>query len=182
MAVKAMRCRLEPHRNTPGRLITGMEVEITRAMSGKLELVYHATGDIRGVRLPQLVEPERADELWRNTCFELFVKVPGSHSYCEFNFSPSSRWAAYGFDDTRQGMRNLESVAPSMALQVNEEDLILTVAVDPVHPGPLKLAVSVVLEEMEGAMSYWALTHPGKRPDFHHPGGFVLDLPEPERT
>ncbi len=180
MAVKAMLCRLQPHPDTPCGAINGVEVKITRSLSGQLELVYRATGHVSGVRLPQPVEPQRADDLWRNTCFEVFIKVPGSDAYSEFNFSPSGRWAAYGFDNTRVGIRNLELAAPSIAMRVNPEELILSVAFDPGLAGPLRLAVCAVIEEMEGQLSYWALTHLGKRPDFHHPGGFVLDIPEPE--
>jgi hypothetical protein len=177
-----MLCRLEPHPYTPCLALCSIEVEVTRARSGQVRLVYRATGDVTGLRLPQLVEVERANDLWRNTCFEAFIKTPGGPAYAEFNFSPSSRWAAYGFDDTRQGMRNLDLAAPTIRLQVNTEDLVLSVALNPGHKGPLKLAVCAVIEEVGGELSYWALTHPGERPDFHHPDGFVLDLPEPHQT
>ena len=78
-------------------------------------------------------------------------------------------------------MRNLDVATPSLTLQVTAELLVLTVTLDLGRTGPLKLAVCAVIEEMKGQLSYWALTHPGERPDFHHPGGFVLDIPEPER-
>ena len=177
-----MRCRLEPHPNTPCRAFKDIDVEVTRVSSRELELVYRATGSVGDVKLPQMAVPERADELWRNTCFEVFIKTLGSHSYSEFNFSPSRRWAAYGFDDTRLGMRNLDVAVPSLTLQVNAEFLILTASLDPGHAGPLRLAVSAVIETIDGQLSYWALTHPGERPDFHDPDGFVLDLPAPKQT
>ena len=176
-----MHRRLKPHPNTPCQAFKDIEVEITRASSRELELVYRATGSVGDVKLPQLARLERADELWRDTCFEVFIKAPGSHSYSEFNFSPSGRWATYGFDDTRLGMRNLDVATPSLTLQVTAELLVLTVTLDLGRTGPLKLAVCAIIEEMKGQLSYWALTHPGERPDFHHPGGFVLDIPEPER-
>ena len=182
MAVKAMHSRLEPHPNTPCQAISGIEVEIMRSNSGRLELIYRATGDVRGIRLPRRVEPERADDLWRRTCFEVFIKEPESWAYSEFNFAPSGCWAAYGFDDTRQGMRNLELAAPTVTTQVDAKTLVLTAALGLDHVGPLQLAISAVIEDVDGTLSYWALTHPGERPDFHHPGGFVLDLPEPEPT
>ena len=177
-----MRCRLKPHPNTPCQAFKDIDVEITRVSSRELELVYRATGNVGDVKLPQMAVPERADELWRNTCFEVFIKTPGSHSYSEFNFSPSRRWAAYGFDDTRLGMRNLDVAAPRLTLQLTAELLILTVTLDPGHAGPLRLAATAVIEEMDGELSYWALTHPGERPDFHDPDGFVLDLLAPEQT
>jgi hypothetical protein len=41
----------------------------------------------------------------------------------------------------------------------------------------LKLAVSAVVEDDSGTLSYWALKHAPGRPDFHHGDGFVLELP-----
>lgn len=41
---------------------------------------------------------------------------------------------------------------------------------------PLVVGVSCVLEHNGGEKSYWALSHPGQQPDFHHPDSFVLEL------
>ena len=40
----------------------------------------------------------------------------------------------------------------------------------------LRVALCVVIEELDGALSYWALAHPAPRPDFHHPDGFALEI------
>jgi len=37
-----------------------------------------------------------------------------------------------------------------------------------------------LIEETNGAKSYWALAHAPGKPDFHHPDAFALDLPAPE--
>jgi hypothetical protein len=47
----------------------------------------------------------------------------------------------------------------------------------PLAPTPLRLAITAVIEDSQGALSYWALAHPASRPDFHHHNGFVLELP-----
>ena len=44
---------------------------------------------------------------------------------------------------------------------------------------PWQLALTAVIEDTTGALSYWALAHPSGAPDFHHPDCFVLELPEP---
>ncbi len=46
----------------------------------------------------------------------------------------------------------------------------------------LQLALSAVIEDKQGVLSYWALTHPPGKPDFHHPDAFVLELERPEAT
>jgi hypothetical protein len=42
----------------------------------------------------------------------------------------------------------------------------------------LKLAVTAVVEDDSGTLSYWALKHAPGKPDFHHQDGFVLELPQ----
>ncbi len=37
--------------------------------------------------------------------------------------------------------------------------------------------LTAVLEEKDGAKSYWALAHAPDKPDFHHPDCFVAKLP-----
>jgi hypothetical protein len=39
-----------------------------------------------------------------------------------------------------------------------------------------ELGLSAVLEENDGTKSYWALAHPGDKPDFHAPGCFAARL------
>ena len=39
-----------------------------------------------------------------------------------------------------------------------------------------RMAISAVIEETNGRLSYWALGHPPGKPDFHHPDCFALEL------
>jgi hypothetical protein len=41
---------------------------------------------------------------------------------------------------------------------------------------PWELGLSAVLEEKDGAKSYWALAHRGDKPDFHDAGCFTARL------
>ena len=41
---------------------------------------------------------------------------------------------------------------------------------------PLHLGVSAVIRQRDGGVSYWALTHPPAKADFHHPDSFSLVL------
>jgi hypothetical protein len=51
-----------------------------------------------GSSVPAAVAAARTDELWRHTCFEAFVRTSPAPAYYEFNFAPSTQWAAYRFD------------------------------------------------------------------------------------
>ena len=58
----------------------------------------------------------------------------------------------------------------SLTLDVQLEAALVDEARD------LKLALSAVIEESAGRVSYWALRHPEGKPDFHHPACFALNL------
>jgi len=140
------------------------------------------TGDLEKVVLPAPLVG-RTEGLWQSTCLEAFVKVEGQTSYREINVSPTDGWAVYSFTDYRLDMT--PSVEP-MAVERWTEGAALTVAADfdldalfpEEHRGrAIRLAVSAVIETIDGGISYWALAHPSDKPDFHHPDSFVLDLP-----
>src|SRR5579863_8283993 len=81
-----------------------VEVDVARPRPGSLLLSYVVTGKIGELRLPAVVAATRTEELWRHTCFEAFVRTSGA-AYYEFNFAPSTQWAAYRFSGYRSGMR-----------------------------------------------------------------------------
>ena len=127
----------------------------------------------------------RAVELWRTTCFELFLKPRGGEDYCEFNFSPSERWAAYDFDRYREGMRDRPlAMEPTCTLRVGSSFAIFDAALPAgALPGePSAMALAAVLEEEGGARSFWALAHGGEAPDFHDAACFTASLAAPARA
>lgn len=127
--------------------------------------------------IPQADQPGRADELWRTTCFEAFLREAGRESYREWNFAPSGDWAAYDFSDYRDGMENAD-VASEPYLRTEDNftwwALGATIAVE--SEMDWQLGLSAVLEEKDGTKSYWALAHPDGKPDFHEPGCFTAKL------
>lgn len=139
----------------------------------RLELSYVLAGDLSDVVIPSLSLPKRTDGLWRSTCFEAFIAT-GSTSYVELNFAPSGQWAAYTFEDYRDGMTELEVAPPKMFF--GENRLIVDIEVAAPSGSPLNL--TAVIERRDGVRSFWALAHPaGSRPDFHARDCFVAKLP-----
>jgi len=134
--------------------------------------------------MPPVTASTRADELWRNTCFEAFVSAPPATAYYEFNFAPSTQWAAYRFSGYRTGMSVANHiVAPRIAVHADaggyelRASLALAALPDLPAGAPWRLGVSAVMVEANGRMSYWALAHPPGNADFHHSDGFVHELP-----
>jgi len=107
----------------------------------------------------------------------------GSPAYDELNFSPSGEWAAYTFRGYRDGGTfDDETHPPHVSVQRHGDRLALDVVV-PLARFPaghrraaFRLALTAVVEEVDGRVSYWALHHPPGEPDFHHPSAFVLRL------
>lgn len=175
-----MRFALQPHPDSPPAPIASLEAEISRTPAGVLALRYAARGEIAALRLAPETAATRTDELWRATCFEAFLAPGEGEGYFEFNFAPSTQWAAYRFDAYRAGMRVAEAIpAPQIVRRQSGEALELAVTLDlaALKQTPWRLALAAVIEAADGSISYWALTHAPGRPDFHHRDCFVCELP-----
>ena len=176
----------------PGTL-AGLPLDVSVAASlapAGLQLAYTVIGNTAGLRIPAATQGGPADGLWQHTCFEAFVAADGEAAYHEFNFSPCGQWAVYRFASER--VRASASLAvdppPSTHTSVGAKELTLTALLPwpalpwPALPWPadgLCIALSAVIEETNGRLSYWALQHPRERPDFHHPAGRTLRLALP---
>lgn len=168
---------LRPHPAYPPSAVHGVAVRLARR-GATLHLSYRIDGAGR-VDWPPVAPPARADALWQATCFELFVLLDDDGRYVEFNFSPSTRWAAYAFDDYRTGMADLPLAAPPVvARTATGADVALDLAVLP-HGEP-RISVTAVIVEEGGVKSFWSLAHPPGVPDFHHAACFAARLPAPD--
>lgn len=174
-----MRHDLLPHPDFPCRILGGLTVDAARPAPNVLQLRYSLSGVAVGLVLPAAAPAARTDELWRHTCLEAFVILPGEPGYRELNLSPGGPWAAYRFDGYREGMANADIPAPHVTTNRDGDTLDLSAAwtLDLPSDLPWQLAVTAVIEAADGSVSYWSLRHPAGRPDFHHADGFVLELP-----
>jgi hypothetical protein len=176
---------LTPHRQTPSEGVHVIEARLHRSPDGTLGVTYTLRGDLDRVRIPDRRPARVAERLWQHTCCELFVRCVDAAAYHEFNFSPSSEWAAYGFDRYREGARLLDaSLDPQVTVRRGSAALELdaVVALERLSPlyarAALTVSVTAVVEDRDGVLSYWALAHPADKPDFHHGNAFVLELDE----
>jgi hypothetical protein len=181
---RVIRFALVPHPDAPPVSIEAVEVEIVMSDPDDVLLRFIVKG--ADLLLPEWSSPGRVADLWQTTCFELFLRPADTAAYFEFNFSPSTRWAAYAFDGYREGMRDLELGVephvdrhPDFAPENADAHYMLEADVDlsGIPAGALRVGLSAVIEETDGTKSYWALAHPAAEPDFHHPGSFAFELP-----
>lgn len=168
------------HPSTPTQVVRAIAAHVRWHQEDMLALSYTLIGDHTQLRIPPARPPLRTDNLWRHTCFEAFVAPPGDPAYQEWNFSPSGEWALYHFRDYRERLPLTDDEStPEIDVHQTPEGLTLDARIRLPYrltAQPLQLALSAVIEDAHGNLSYWALTHPPGKPDFHRRDAFVLEV------
>lgn len=145
---------------------------------------YQVKGAVQSLALDDSTPKGRQDELWKNTCFEFFLKPFGGKSYFEANLAVSGAWNFYQLDDYRKNLRPVvECPAPHVLYKHEEDKLHLHVDWDlkwlqkrSSVSGPILLNPSVVLKNLKNEASYWSVSHSQEKPDFHHADQFQLSF------
>jgi hypothetical protein len=171
---------LKIHSYMPCCAAIQIEAAITRPRSYCLELSYVIIGQLEALSLPPITAAKRADELWRHTCFEAFIRTTHTEYY-EFNFSPTSAWTACRFSGYRRGQSVAAIPAPIITARSDSDrySLQASLQLESLYLPeqlPWHLGLSAVIEDKSGRLSYWALAHPADKPDFHHPESFVREF------
>jgi hypothetical protein len=183
----ATRVTLRPHPATPPRVPIGLVVDVERTAGGELALRYALEAPLAEIRIPaRAALPQQRHLLWQHTCFEAFVALAKGGPYHELNLSPSGDWAVYAFEAYREGAPLPgDALAPGIACSTTPGRLELSARIplsslsDSSAAAPLQLALSAVIEDVRGSISYFALHHAHEAPDFHHAEGFTLRLDAP---
>ena len=172
---------LQCHPDTACTAVSSIKAVVRLEGGSTLAATYTIEGAIEQLQI--LGEASNGTELWRHTCFELFIGATNDAEYYEFNFSPSGEWAVYGFRSYRDGGPiQVDGLEPKIAVERGADFLQLSAAVplDRLAGIPsgvsLSLGLSSVVEDRSGGLSYWAIKHPPGKPDFHHPDNFAVEI------
>ena len=177
-------CRLHPFESEPQPSLR-MVAEVLWLETGLLELTFNLQAESESDALKNLKassgsesSEERQYNLWKHTCFEAFFARPNSEQYWELNVAPSGHWNLYQFDGYRNGGREEpEAVTPKTTWKRNDRECCCSITLNLApwwtEPRLPELAITAVLETSTGALSYWALQHPGDKPDFHDRRSFL---------
>jgi hypothetical protein len=174
---------LKRHPSSASKAVRGVFSNVRAMPDGGIAFTYLLEADLSRLRIPPRVSGRRVDGLWQHTCFEAFVAVTGTAGYREFNFAPSGDWAVYAFSDYREGIPVTIAQRPDITVYMGEDRLQVEAIVAREHvpqegsAAGWRVALSAVIEDDAGVLTYWALEHPPGKPDFHHPDGFALALP-----
>ncbi|BAB73738.1 DOMON-like domain-containing protein [Anabaena sp. FACHB-709] len=150
--------------------------------NNQLTINYQVVGELAPVEIPSSVDiPTRKHELWQDTCFEFFIGIKDSQQYWEFNLSPSRNWNIYRFHGYRQGMQEETAfTALPFSIENYSDSLEMSLNVDLeriISPEQLiDVAITTVIKQKDGKITYWALVHPGKEADFHIRDSFIIRL------
>ena len=156
------------------RVMAGIE-----ATSEGCRARFRIEGDLPRVVLSPHAMAARTDGLWRTTCFEIFWQADGSDAYREFNLSPSSRWAAYQFDAHREGGRDAPVEALSIASSASDRALSLECSIAASLSLPASVALTAVIENVDGSIQFWAPSFADGKPDFHSARCRTIRLADP---
>jgi len=175
---------LVPHPESPAiKKLNGLQLTGTYSFEqGIISISYELTGPLEKIVIPQMIpSPGRKDNLWKTTCFEVFLKPLNENRYWEFNISPTGDWNVYSFISYRQDMCEESIFAePLISIKNTADCLRVSLIVDfsqtIIANGILKTSFSSVVEFIDGGLIYYALVHPGDEPDFHHPENFIIKL------
>lgn len=172
------------HHSHPPTALQAVSVSVIGFNHGWLQLRWKLAGSGRLV-VPDFAGRGRADGLWQETCFEIFLRpLSGDGAYCEFNLSPSEQWNAYDFSGHRAGMTERPATrAPVASLRRGGQMAIFdaAIAMAALPDLPAEVGLTCVLEEEGGVKSYWALAHGEGPADFHDAACFRARLGPPNQ-
>ena len=175
--------RLTAHPAHPSSRVSAVVAKVIGFDADWLRVRWRVDG-AQELVIPPFAGRGREDDLWRTTCFELFLRPVGDDAYVELNLSPSERWAAYDFADYREGMRDRPaSREPDCTIRQGSSFAIFDAAIprDVLPPLPSAANFTAVIEEQGGIKSYWALAHSAAKPDFHEAACFTAELAPPRQ-
>ena len=167
------------HPAIPTSLVSELTATLSELTEDRIKLSYQVTGDLNRLLIPKPQSPNASDNLWQHTCFEFFIAQAECENYYEFNFSPSTLWAAYAFDCYRIRSEWTINEAPRISVSQNLDhyqlDAIINLADLPLvnKQDSWLIGLTAVLETQQNKSSYWALKHPETQPNFHHRNGFI---------
>jgi hypothetical protein len=149
-----------------------IEIKATLAIKNKrIKGCFEITGDIENYLFDKAQKQSRKDELWKRTCFELFLANRDKPNYYELNMSPSSEWNFYHFVDYKKEMKEEKNISePLVHLSKTPKGYLFSFEFD-LYPKFLKddftFNLAVILLDTQGVRHFYSIHRKEKRVDFH---------------
>jgi len=133
-----------------------------------LHLTFKVSGDLENYKLPKTKKEERKDELWRESCFELFLATEEDEAYYEFNFSPTLAWNVYRLEYYRAEPKMIDEVElVEFEVKQTKETLFIEIILDVQTLKFNSYNLATILLNNQEEREFWSLKAKGDTPDFH---------------
>jgi len=138
--------------------------------SNHLILEYQILGNLSNYHFPKKTIQQRADKLWLDTCFELFIASANSNSYLEINISPSTKWNIYHFTSYKEGMKKSDIISiPTIKIDRYHEYVLSfeSIISEDCFDQGLLINLCVILLDRKGVRHFYSINRREESPDFH---------------
>jgi len=148
------------------------EIEIKASFEttdNTIKASFEITGDISNYIFNHPSRQTRKNELWKETCFELFLAHKNSSEYYEANISPSTEWNFYNFSDYKTDMKEKKDIyAPliSSVKMVDKYSISFEFEFNAIRSN-LSFNLCVILLDKEGIRDFYSIHRKKENVDFH---------------
>ena len=148
---------------------------ILNTIGRKLTLTFTVKGDLQNYTFPKEQTIKRANELWKATCFELFLANSKKDEYYELNFSPSLAWNFYYLKYYRAEVQEVEIVAePTVQIREDKNSYSIELTLEGFDFERFDSCnLTAIFLTQEGERTFWSIQPMKESPDFHHRDYFV---------
>jgi len=146
--------------------------------SNKIYLHFRISGALKNYQFSKKDRLKRANELWKATCFELFLANSKTQSYYEINISSTLHWNIYCLEAYRAEPKEF-IVSNEPLIKIREDKHRYEIDFE-LECKELNLAefdqynLAVILLNIENEREFWAVNPVRESPDFHNRIGFSL--------
>lgn len=155
--------------------VVTVEAHLVLTLS-KMELSFEILGAIDAYIFDSIQSSKCTDELWRRSCFELFIALPDSREYWELNIASSGAWNLYHLEDYRSGVTEVFLKSePEICIDPTPNRYRLSAVLDITElllTPSVAVNVAAILLTQNQERTFWAVNHPLPQPDFHAREGF----------
>ena len=166
--MKKQQLILKNHQEVHDKISINAQLEIydkTIIINFKIE------GEVDNYIFPLPSKQKRGHELWKATCFELFLGYNNQTEYQEINISPLAEWNHYSFTNYRKDLKeNLTELNPLIKTLKTKESYSISFESDfeeRIIKNKLIFNLAVILLDHQGTRHFYTINRKEKEVNFH---------------
>lgn len=150
------------------------DLEILNNENIKINFKWRDSGN--EILFSAVPENGRHHELWKQTCFEVFLRLKNQKRYFEINLSTTKAWNIYEFQNYRDPQPPVEyKNVKKVEINLLENELTANILLSHIDLSQIEVALCAVLLLKDGRTTYWSTVHADVKPNFHHADSFTIE-------